>query len=44
MTKILDIQRQMGFSAKVIRSQEDYYITPSVAVKELQKREKFEGL
>ena len=44
MSRIKDIQRQTGFSKETKRSPEDYYVTPDIAVKELLKREKFEGL
>lgn len=44
MSRILDIQKQIGFSKNIKRSPEDYYITPSEAVKALLKRETFEGI
>jgi len=44
MSKILDMQKQTGFIKNSTRSPEDYYITPDIAIKELLKREKFEGL
>jgi len=44
MSRIKDMQRQTGFSKEAKRSPEDYYITPDVAIEELLKREKFEGL
>lgn len=43
MSRLKDIWRQTGYSASSIRSPEDYYITPSIAVTELLKREKFSG-
>jgi hypothetical protein len=42
--KIRDVQKQIGYSPNVIRSPEDFYITPPIAMKELLKREKFEGI
>lgn len=44
MSKLKDILRQTGFNQGTVRAPEDYYITPPIAVEELLKREKFEGV
>lgn len=41
--KTKDTLRETGFSQGVVRSPEDFYITPDAAVDELLKREKFMG-
>jgi len=41
--KTKGILRQMGFSQEAVRSPEDFYITPDIAIQELLKREKFTG-
>ena len=44
MSKILDMQRQTGFSQTTKRSPEDFYVTPDKAIRALLKREKFSGI
>jgi len=44
MSRLKDILRQTGFNEGTVRSPEDFYITPSIAIEELLKREKFEGI
>jgi len=44
LSRLKDLQRQVGFNKETVRSPADFYITPNVAVIELLKRERFHGL
>ncbi len=41
-SKVKDTLRQLGYNKGTVRSPEDFYVTPEIAVIELLERETFE--